>query len=53
MIEPLGSYRRKKPKIDPASVAARVERQCFIKPCKVIATYDAATPRMQVIDDAR
>lgn len=52
VIEPLGSYRRKKPKIDPASVAARVERQCFVKPCKVIATYDAATPRMQVIDDA-
>lgn len=53
VVESIGSYRRKKPKIDPASVAARVERQCFVKPCKVIATYDAATPRMQVIDDAR
>lgn len=53
VIEPLGSYRRKKPKIDPASVAARLERQCFVKPCKVIATYDAATPRLQVVDDPR
>jgi len=52
VIEPLGSYRRKKPKIDPASVTARVERQCFVKPCKVVATYDAATQRLQVVDDA-
>ena len=52
VIEPLGSYRRKKPKIDPASVTARVERLCLAKPCKVIATYDAATPRLQVVDDA-
>ena len=53
VVEPLGSYRRKKPKIDPASVAARVERLCLVKPCKVIATYDAPTQRMQVIEDVK
>lgn len=39
--------------VDRASVAARVERLCppSVKPCRVIATYDAATPRMQVIED--
>ncbi len=40
---------------DRTSIAARVERLCLpsVKPCRVIATYDAATPRVQIIEDAK
>lgn len=40
---------------DRTSVAARIERLCppSIKPCRVVATYDAATPRMQIIEDVK
>jgi hypothetical protein len=36
---------------DPETVKQRVDRFCPSK-CKVIATYDALTPRLQVIEDA-
>ncbi len=39
--------------MDRTSIAARVDRLCLpsIKPCRVVATYDAATPRLVVIAD--
>ena len=45
---------KRKKYIDPMTVKQRVDRLCPKGlPCKVIATYDAATPRMQVIEDAK
>ncbi len=46
---------KKAPVTDRISVAARVERLCLpsVKPCRVIATYDAATPRMQIVEDLK
>lgn len=39
---------------DPVKAQERVDRLCPPKlPCKIIATYDAATPRIQVIEDAK
>ena len=39
---------------DPVTVQERVDRICPKSlPCKIIATYDAATPRMQVIEDVK
>lgn len=39
---------------DPVIVQERIDRLCPKSlPCKVIATYDAATPRMQVIEDVK
>lgn len=37
---------------DPETVQERVDRLCPSK-CRIIATYDAMTPRLQVIEDAR
>jgi len=37
---------------DPVTVQERVDRICPSS-CRVIATYDAATPRMQVIEDVK
>lgn len=39
--------------MDRTSIAARVDRLCLpsIKPCRVVATYDAATPRLVVLAD--
>lgn len=39
--------------MDRTSAAARVDRLCLVKPCKVIATYDSATPRLQVIENTQ
>lgn len=55
-VESFGRLKKEKaPKIDPTSVAGRVERLCPLsaQPCKVIATYDAVTPRMQVIENSK
>lgn len=39
---------------DPVTVQERIDRLCPKSlQCKVIATYDAATPRMQVIEDVK
>lgn len=38
---------------DPQTVKERVDRLCPSSSCRVIATYDAATPRMQVIEDVK
>jgi hypothetical protein len=38
---------------DPATVKERIDRICPPSTCRVIATYDAATPRMQVIEDVK
>ena len=38
---------------DPVTVKERIDRLCPASSCKVIATYDAATPRMQIIEDAK
>lgn len=48
---PLGGYIPTYP--DPVTVKERVDRICPPSSCRVIATYDAATPRMQVIEDAK
>lgn len=54
-VELFNRKKKKGPKIGSTSVAGRVDRLCPLsaKPCKVIATYDAATPRLQVVDDAK
>ena len=39
--------------LDPVTVQERVNRICPPSSCRVIATYDAATPRMQVIEDVK
>lgn len=39
--------------VDPVTVKERVDRICPPSSCRVIATYDAATPRVQVIEDAK
>jgi hypothetical protein len=44
---PLPTYR------DPVTVQERIDRICPPSSCRVIATYDAATPRMQVIEDVK
>ncbi len=38
---------------DPVTVQERIDRICPPSSCRVIATYDAATPRMQVIEDVK
>lgn len=38
---------------DPVTVKERVNRICPQSTCRVIATYDAATSRMQVIEDVK
>jgi hypothetical protein len=38
---------------DPVTPKERVDRLCSSSPCRVIATYDAATLRMQVIEDVK
>ena len=39
---------------DPVTVQGRIDRICPpTLPCKVIGTYDAATPRMQIIEDVQ
>ena len=38
---------------DPVTVQERIDRICPPSTCRVIATYDAATPRMQAIEDAK
>jgi hypothetical protein len=38
---------------DPVTVQERIDRICPPGSCRVIATYDAATPRMQVIEDVK
>lgn len=38
---------------DPVIVQERIDRICPPSSCRVIATYDAATPRLQVIEDAK
>ncbi len=45
--------KKKQAAMDRTSVAARVERLCLpsVKPCRVIATFDAATPLLSVIAD--
>ena len=48
---PLGDFIPTYP--DPVTVKERVNRICAPSSCKVIATYDAATQRMQVIEDAK
>ena len=56
VVNGAGQRDKKKGQVaDQTSVAARVERLCppSIKPCRVVATYDAATPRMQIIEDVK
>ncbi len=49
---PLGGYIPTYP--DPVTVTDRIDRLCPKKlPCRVVATYDAATPRMQIIEDVK
>ena len=50
---PARGDKKREPVTDRTSVAARVEILCppSVKPCRVVATYDAATPRAQVIED--
>ncbi len=39
---------------DPVTIQGRIDRICPPKlPCKIVATYDAATPRLQVIEDEK
>lgn len=45
---------RKKPYISPMTIRQRIDQLCPPRfPCRVIATYDAATPRMEVVADAK
>ncbi len=45
---------RKKAYISPMTVRQRIDQLCPPRlRCRVIATYDAATPRMQVIEDSK
>ena len=48
---PLGGFLPTYP--DPVTVKERIDRICPPSSCRVIATYDAATPRMQVIEDVK
>ena len=39
---------------DPVTVKGRIDRICPPEfPCKVVATYDAETPRVQIVEDAK
>ncbi len=38
---------------DPVTVQERIDRICPPSTCRVIATFDAATPRLQVIEDVQ
>lgn len=45
---------RKKSYISPMTVRQRIDELCPPQfPCRVISTYDAATPRMQIIEDVQ
>ncbi len=48
---PLGGFIPTYP--DPVTVQERIDRICPPSSCRVIATYDAATPRMQVVEDVK
>lgn len=45
---------RKKAYISPMTVRQRIDQLCPPQlPCRVVATYDAATPRLQIIEDSK
>jgi hypothetical protein len=50
-----GKAKKAKAVIDGASVEIRVVQSCppSVAPCRVIAQYDAVTPRLEVIDEAQ